>query len=49
MPMVCEVCGSEEEAEGAALQAHLHICANCRKDRLASQTKGTQEEIIPGA
>ncbi|MED4601541.1 hypothetical protein P9314_12590 [Paenibacillus validus] len=33
MPMVCEVCGVEEEAEGATLQAHLHLCADCRKDR----------------
>lgn len=36
MPMICEICGSVEEAGEAALSnehEHLHVCTTCMKDR----------------
>lgn len=45
MPVICEVCGSvEDAAEWVTLNEHLHVCANCMMDRQQPDISGLREE-----
>lgn len=45
MPMICEVCGSIEDAEEmSALAEHLHVCSNCMLDRHQPETAALRDE-----
>jgi ribosome-binding protein aMBF1 (putative translation factor) len=43
--MICEVCGSEEQAaEMNMMDDHLHVCANCINDRRQSDDAAPEWE-----